>query len=83
MMFKCYKDIFCLGTVPVVEAEEGQYVYESLVTVDFLEELYPERSTLAKDPFRRAIDRIIVEANKTVGIFNIFLLLYIFIHISI
>ena len=63
---KSYKNIFYIGTVPVIEAKESQYVYESLVTVDYLEELFPEKPIMAKDPFRRALDRIIVEANSTV-----------------
>nr|UQQ66577.1 glutathione S-transferase omega 3 [Conogethes punctiferalis] len=51
------------GKVPSVEAEENVCIFESLVTVEYIDELYPDqRPLLPKDPARKALDKIIVEA---------------------
>ncbi|CAH0729870.1 unnamed protein product, partial [Brenthis ino] len=54
-----------LGKVPSVEIKEDVCVYESLITVEYLDEAYPQRPLLPKDPAKRAFDRILVET--TVG----------------
>ncbi|XP_026738338.1 uncharacterized protein LOC113501406 [Trichoplusia ni] len=48
--------------VPALEIAEGVSIYESLVTVEYLDEVYPQRPLLPKDPILRAKDKIIVEA---------------------
>ncbi|KAG7295981.1 hypothetical protein JYU34_021073 [Plutella xylostella] len=50
------------GKVPSLEIKEGLSIYESLVTVEYLDEVYPQRPLLPKDPVQRALDKIIVEA---------------------
>ena len=48
------------GKVPALELD-GNYVPESLITSDLLEELYPEPALYPKDPWRKAEDRLLVE----------------------
>ncbi|CAG9135934.1 unnamed protein product [Plutella xylostella] len=50
------------GKVPSLEIKEGLSIYESLVTVEYIDEVYPQRPLLSKDPVQRALDKIIVEA---------------------
>ncbi|CAD0200898.1 unnamed protein product [Chrysodeixis includens] len=49
--------------VPALEIAEGVSIYESLVTVEYLDEVYPQRPLLPKDPVQKAKDKIIVEAS--------------------
>lgn len=49
--------------VPALEIEENVSIYESLVVVEYLDEVYPQRPLLPKDPVKKAIDKIIVEAS--------------------
>ncbi|XP_049873970.1 pyrimidodiazepine synthase-like isoform X2 [Pectinophora gossypiella] len=50
-----------LGKVPAIEIEENKTIYESLVTVEYLDDVYPQRPLLPKDPVKKAYDKIIVE----------------------
>nr|QLI62204.1 glutathione S-transferase 8 [Streltzoviella insularis] len=50
------------GKVPALEIKDGVTIYESLVTVEYLDEVYPQRPLLPKDPVKKAFDKIIVEA---------------------
>ncbi|KOB75343.1 Glutathione S-transferase 6 [Operophtera brumata] len=49
------------GKVPAIEIKEGETIYESLITVEYLDEVYPQRPLLPKDPLKKAFDKIIVE----------------------
>ena len=48
------------GTVPVLELD-GQVVYESAVTMEYLDDLYPQKPLIPKDPFAKAQMRILIE----------------------
>ncbi|XP_026316778.1 pyrimidodiazepine synthase-like isoform X2 [Hyposmocoma kahamanoa] len=48
--------------VPSLEIAENVCIYESLVTVEYLDEVYPRRPLLPKDPLKKAFDKIIIEA---------------------
>nr|QIC35745.1 glutathione S-transferase omega 2 [Ostrinia furnacalis] len=50
------------GKVPAIEVKEDVCIYESLVTVELIDELYPQRPLISKDPIRKAFDKIIIEA---------------------
>ncbi|XP_059053715.1 pyrimidodiazepine synthase-like [Achroia grisella] len=50
------------GKVPAIEIEDGVTIYESLVTVEYLDDVYPQRPLLPKDPVKKAFDKIIIEA---------------------
>ncbi|XP_052741767.1 pyrimidodiazepine synthase isoform X2 [Bicyclus anynana] len=54
------KSVF--GKVPSIEIKEGVCITESLITVEYLDDAYPEKPLLPKDPVRKALDKIIVEA---------------------
>ncbi|XP_026499079.2 pyrimidodiazepine synthase-like [Vanessa tameamea] len=49
------------GKVPSIEIKEDVCIYESLITVEYLDEVYPQRPLLPKDPAKKAFDKIIVE----------------------
>ena len=50
-----------LGKVPCLEFD-GKVIFESLVTADYLDEVYPSPYLLnSVDPFRKAQDRILIE----------------------
>ncbi|XP_075979218.1 uncharacterized protein LOC142978600 [Anticarsia gemmatalis] len=48
--------------VPALEVAEGVSIYESLVIVEYLDDVYPERPLFPKDPVKKAFDKILVEA---------------------
>lgn len=51
------------GTIPVLELEDGTYLTESLVIIDYFETQFPDGALLPKDPAERAqareIERIV------------------------
>ena len=50
-----------LTKVPILELD-GKLVYESLITADYLDEVYPETRLLnSRDPYKKAQDRIFME----------------------
>ncbi|XP_071447002.1 pyrimidodiazepine synthase-like [Hetaerina americana] len=49
-----------LGKVPALEVD-GTTIYESLIIADFLDEKYPQRPLLPKDPMQKAKDKILME----------------------
>ncbi|XP_053606455.1 pyrimidodiazepine synthase [Plodia interpunctella] len=58
------------GKVPALEVADGVTIYESLVTVEYLDDAYPQRPLLPKDPVTKAYDKIIIEATGPIhGLF--------------
>ena len=57
-----------LTKVPILEFDGGKIVYESLVTADYLDEVYTDsRSLNNPDPFKKAHDRMYVELFNAVS----------------
>nr|ATY49606.1 glutathione S-transferase [Bradysia odoriphaga] len=53
-----------LGKVPAlgVPTERGlSFIHESMVIADYLDEKYPEKLLYPKDPFAKAVDRLLIE----------------------
>lgn len=50
-----------MGKVPTIELNSQDVLYESLVVSDYLDEAHPNRPLQSSDPFRKALDRIMVE----------------------
>jgi glutathione S-transferase len=46
--------------LPVLEFEDGRVLKESLVLLQFLEDLYPEPAVAQADPYRRAVENMMV-----------------------
>uniref|UniRef100_A0A0K8TVL8 Glutathione-S-transferase n=1 Tax=Epiphyas postvittana TaxID=65032 RepID=A0A0K8TVL8_EPIPO len=51
------------GKVPALEIEDGVCIAESLVTSEYLDEVYPQRPLLPKDPVKKALAKVLVEAS--------------------
>ncbi|XP_061715024.1 pyrimidodiazepine synthase-like isoform X2 [Cydia pomonella] len=51
------------GKVPAIEVADGVCIAESLVTSEYLDEVYPQRTLLPKDPLKKALAKIIVEGS--------------------
>ncbi|XP_043911476.1 glutathione S-transferase omega-1-like [Protopterus annectens] len=49
------------GVVPVLETPAGQILYESPITSDYLDEVYPGRKLIPSDPYEKAKQRIFLE----------------------
>ncbi|XP_003409178.1 glutathione S-transferase omega-1 [Loxodonta africana] len=43
-----------LGLVPVLENSQGQLIYESTITCEYLDEVYPGKKLLPDDPYEKA-----------------------------
>lgn len=50
-----------MGKVPTLELENGDLIYESLVTADYLDEVYPNNPLNNSDPLKKAQDRMLIE----------------------
>lgn len=63
------------GTVPTLETPCGQVVHESLITCEYLDEVYPKKKLFPSDPFAKAQQKMLLEEySKVVPLFySIFL----------
>ncbi|KAM9727706.1 glutathione S-transferase omega-1-like [Menidia menidia] len=50
-----------LGLVPTLETPAGEIIYESPITCDYLEEVYPEKKLLPSSPFAKAQQKMMLE----------------------
>ncbi|KAA8583703.1 glutathione S-transferase omega-1 [Etheostoma spectabile] len=50
-----------LGLVPTLETPAGEVIYESPITCDYLDEVYPEKKLLPSSPFGRAQQKMMLE----------------------
>jgi glutathione S-transferase len=57
------------GKVPAIIVD-GEFIYESLIISDFLDEKFPERPLYPKDPIKKVKDRLLVDAFGKVNSFN-------------
>ncbi|PNI81794.1 GSTO1 isoform 2 [Pan troglodytes] len=64
------------GLVPVLENSQGQLIYESAITCEYLDEAYPGKKLLPDDPYEKACQKMILElfskvlTNKTTTFFG-------------
>ncbi|XP_054291925.1 glutathione S-transferase omega-1 isoform X1 [Pongo pygmaeus] len=49
------------GLVPVLENSQGQLIYESAITCEYLDEAYPGKKLLPDDPYEKACQKMILE----------------------
>ncbi|KAI5637091.1 pyrimidodiazepine synthase [Phthorimaea operculella] len=56
-----------LGKVPAIEIKENLCIYESLITVEYLDDVYPERPLMPKDPVMKAFDKITIEVTSPIS----------------
>jgi glutathione S-transferase len=45
--------------LPVLETADGRIIKESLVILQYLEDIYPERPVAQRDPYRRAVENML------------------------
>lgn len=55
-----------LGLVPVLEDSKGQVVYESVITCEYLDEVYPGKKLWPEDPYEKARQKMIFEVFTTI-----------------
>ncbi|XP_040479880.1 glutathione S-transferase omega-1 [Ursus maritimus] len=49
------------GLVPVLENSQGQLIYESAITCEYLDEAYPGKKLLPDDPYEKAYQKMVFE----------------------
>lgn len=50
-----------LGLVPTLETTAGEVIYESPITCEYLDEVYPEKKLLPSTPFGKAQQKMMLE----------------------
>lgn len=50
-----------LGQVPTLETSAGEVIYESPITCEYLDEMYPEKKLLPDKPFGKAEHKMLLE----------------------
>lgn len=53
-----FLDLTILGVVPVFQAADGTTISESLFTVEYLEEQYPEPALLPRDSWKKTQQKV-------------------------
>lgn len=61
-----YLEKHAQGKVPLLEFDNGNILFESLIICDYLDEKFQQRPLYPKDPFRKAQDRILIDKFGTV-----------------
>ncbi|XP_060097696.1 glutathione S-transferase omega-1 [Heteronotia binoei] len=49
------------GLVPILETSKGQLIYESAITCEYLDEVYPEKKLYPEDPYEKASQKMLFE----------------------
>lgn len=49
------------GRVPVLEFSDGRIVFESVITCQYLDDVYPQEPLTPADPYQKARDRLFVD----------------------
>ena len=47
--------------LPILETADGRIVKESLVILQYLDDLYPQRTVAQRDPYRRAVENMLTQ----------------------
>ncbi|EHB17854.1 Glutathione S-transferase omega-1 [Heterocephalus glaber] len=65
-----------LGLVPVLENSQGQLICESVITCEYLDEVYPGKKLLPDDPYEKACQKMTFELFSKVPslLFRVFML---------
>ena len=62
------------GAVPCLHLNEDQVIPESLIICDYLDSVYPQNKLTSSDPYKNAMDKLLVERfSKVIGFFYKFL----------
>ncbi|XP_062287017.1 glutathione S-transferase omega-1-like [Scomber scombrus] len=61
------------GLVPTLETPAGEVVYESPITCEYLDEVYPEKRLLPSNPFGKAQQKMMLEHFSKVSYMKTFI----------
>lgn len=50
--------------LPILETDDGHIIKESLVILQYLEDIYPERPVAQRDPYRRAVENMLTRMDS-------------------
>lgn len=50
-----------LGLVPTLETPAGEVIYESPITCEYLDEVYPEKKLMPSSPYGKAQQKMMLE----------------------
>ncbi|CAF0712803.1 unnamed protein product [Brachionus calyciflorus] len=56
-----YTDIHPAGSIPCLQFEDGRIVYESVISCEFLDSVYPEKKLIPTDPYEKARQQMLVD----------------------
>ncbi len=52
------------SALPILETADGHVIKESLVILQYLEDIYPERPVAQRDPYRRAVENMLTRMDS-------------------
>nr|QUF59394.1 glutathione S-transferase GSTO2 [Brachionus angularis] len=56
-----YSDIHPVGLIPCVQFDDGKIVYESIISSEYLDSIYPDNKLISNDPYTKARQSMLVD----------------------
>lgn len=62
-----YTDVNALGHVPCLQHDDGRSIYESLIIIEYLDSIYPERKLISSDAYEKARGLMLIDGFQRVA----------------